>query len=104
MTSTVLEDAKADRMPRYEQPSWNELQDDDTEGETTCESCNWWIKCTEGDARQVLGEVNPYTHIARNRYSKTAVTKAVMRCGICVKHTGIRACTCPCCEDWEERA
>lgn len=87
-------------IPRYEQP-----MDPIDEKETfvTCETCQWWVRCSERDAKAVVGMINPYSRIYRNDYEKRAVAKAVTRCGICARRTEIRPSTDTICDDYDEK-
>lgn len=88
----------ADSIPRYAEPTWDELRDEVDEF-ITHKSCRWCIPLGNSDAQTVLNEVNSYSDIKGNRYRKNAVKSAVRRCGICARKTELVSLSEPICDD-----
>lgn len=104
MFDAAREQAKADAIPRYAEPTWDELREADFDEFITCESCNWYVACGKSDARTVVQGLSHYSNVGRNRYDRKAVENSVLRCGICAKRTELRACDDPICDDgYDER-
>lgn len=90
-----------DSISRYEHPM---DQIEEEEEFITCETCQWWVRCSQRDGSAVVSMINPYSRVYRNDYDKRAVAKAVTRCGICARRTELRAATDPMCgDDYDER-
>lgn len=99
MFDAAREQAKANAIPRYAEPTWDELREADFDEILVCEDCNWYIACGKRDARTVARNINPYSKICRSRIEQKAIEQAVLRCGICAKRTELRACDDQICDD-----
>ena len=104
MFDAVCEQAKADAIPRYAEPTLDELREADFDEILVCENCNWYLACGKAEAHIVVSNINPYSNLGRSSKDKKMVEQAVMRCGICARRTELRACNDQICDDgFEER-
>lgn len=99
MFDAAREQAKADSMPRYAEPTWDELREADFDEILVCEDCNWYLACGKADAHAVARNINPYSNLGRSKKDQELVKRAVMRCGICAKRTELRSCDDQICDD-----
>lgn len=103
MTNLAYEDAKAEAMPRYAEPTWDEMRESDEEDGLVCEDCQWYLACGKREARVVVGNLSLYSKAWRDERIKKAVERAVLLCGVCARRTELVACGDPACADVEER-
>lgn len=99
MFDAAREQAKADAIPRYAEPTWDELSEADFGEILVCEDCNWYLACGKADASKVVHSLNRYSKVGRSDRDRRLVANAVMCCGICAKRTELRACDDPICDD-----
>ena len=99
MFDAARDQERADAIPRYAEPTWDELLEADFDEILVCADCNWYLACSKADVGRVLHSLDVNSRVGRNEYDCKAVARAVRRCGICAKRTELRACDDPICED-----
>lgn len=81
---------RAEAIPRYEAPTYEELLEDDPEPEGVlgCGDCLWWLRCDVRAAEAVAGmgdpSRDPLVRMRREEWHR-AVARAVGRCGVCAR-------------------
>ena len=93
-TNMAAEQAKADSIPRYQQP----MEDAEPEDAIPCGCCDYWLKVSEADVREVMGQVPTYSRLRSDQTSKQSMRKALRRCGVCSVRCEIKACDSHACE------
>lgn len=93
---------RAEAVPRYAPPAYEELLADDLEpeGAIGCGDCYWWVRLDADAAEEVAGmgdpSRDPMVRTHRAQWHR-AVGRAVGRCGVCARRCDLVAeCHAPC--------
>lgn len=74
----------ADSIPRYKEPTWDELQVDDFDEVISCEHCGHCMPITEGQCKRVWSRMNPYGHWHKYEREVMNAMRHALKCfGVC---------------------
>lgn len=93
----------ADSIPRYEEPTFEELCEDDFDEVICCEHCGHCMPITDAEFNRVWSHMTPYGHWHKyEREVKLAMRYALKHLGTCeVRGELVELADVPCDHLWE---